>query len=93
MLGGGAFEAPEISLTGSFSGSIFGPMNVQDDPLVKNIKQPLKFYYVLLSLYDKNEYSPLEICRGFPKFVFTLLTRVRAIKVGSQNCFLFAANT
>ena len=60
-------------------------MNVQDDPLVKNIKQPLKLYYVLLFLYDKNEYSPLEICRGFPKFVFTLLIRVRPIKVGSQK--------
>ena len=36
--------------------------------------------------------TPLEICRWFPQFVFTLHTRVRPIKVGILNRFLHVAD-
>ena len=40
----------------------------------------------------RRSYTPLEICSWFPQFVFTLLTRVRPIKVRILNCFLRVAD-
>ena len=47
-------------------------------------------FYVWLIFTRSN--TPLEICRWFPKFVFTLLTRVRPIKVRILNRFLRVAD-
>ena len=41
--------------------------------------------YIWLTFTRSN--TPLEICRWFPQFVFTLHTRVRPIKVGILNRF------
>ena len=40
----------------------------------------------------RRSYTPLEICSWFPQFVFTLLTRVRPIKVEILNRFLRVAD-